>query len=100
MRLVTTASVLYALSLYGVLDGVVVAALFGLALHALLGGRQVLAGVLIGCIGIGGVLLVPALTYLGGIDIHVAITSCMVSYMFAGLVGAVSYARKGSIRWL
>lgn len=56
-------------------------------------------GVLIGCIGIGGVLLVPALIYLGGIDIHVAIASCMVSYMFSGAVGAIAYARAGSIRW-
>lgn len=56
-------------------------------------------GVLIGCVGIGGVLLVPALTYIVGIDIHVAIASCMLSYAFSGAVGAVSYARQGSLQW-
>ncbi len=58
-----------------------------------------LVGVLIGCVGIGGVLLVPALTYLGGMDIQVAIASCMLSYLFSGLVGAIAYSRHGSIRW-
>ena len=56
-------------------------------------------GVLIGCIGIGGVLLVPSLTYIGGMQVHVAIATCMFSYLFSGAVGAVEYARRGSIRW-
>jgi uncharacterized membrane protein YfcA len=58
-----------------------------------------LVGILVGCIGIGGVLLVPALTYIGGMDIHVAIASCMLAYLFSGLMGAVAFARRGSIRW-
>ncbi|MCZ7598498.1 MAG: hypothetical protein M5U09_13335 [Gammaproteobacteria bacterium] len=29
-----------------------------------------LSGILIGCVGIGGVLLVPALAYIGGVDVH------------------------------
>ncbi len=70
-----------------------------IAVITTLAGIALLVGVLIGCIGIGGVLLVPALTYIGGIDIHVAITSSMLSYMFAGLVGAIAYGRAGSIRW-
>ena len=56
-------------------------------------------GVLIGTIGIGGVLLVPALTYLGGMAIHVAIASAMVAYFFAGGMGAIEFSRQGSIRW-
>lgn len=56
-------------------------------------------GILIGCIGIGGVLLVPSLTYVGGMDVHVAIASCMLSYLFSGAVGALEYARRGTIRW-
>ncbi len=56
-------------------------------------------GVLIGSIGVGGVLLVPALTYLGGIEIHIAIAACMLSYAFSGIVGATIYARHKSIRW-
>ncbi len=58
-----------------------------------------LVGVLIGCIGIGGVLLVPSLVYLGGMDVHVAIASCMFSYLFSGGVGAVAFAKRQSIRW-
>ncbi|MGI9303014.1 MAG: sulfite exporter TauE/SafE family protein [Gammaproteobacteria bacterium] len=58
-----------------------------------------LVGILIGCIGIGGVLLVPSLTYIGQIDIHIAIASCMLSYLFSGLIGAIMYANRGSIRW-
>lgn len=56
-------------------------------------------GVLIGGVGVGGVLLVPALVYLGGVDIHVAIAAAMFSYLFTGVVGAAVYARRGSIRW-
>lgn len=58
-----------------------------------------LVGVLIGSIGVGGVLLVPSLTYLAGIDIHIAIAACMLSYAFSGIVGATIYARHKTIRW-
>lgn len=58
-----------------------------------------LVGVLNGAIGIGGVLLVPALTYIGGVAIHVAIASTMLSFFFSGSVGSFVYARRGSIRW-
>lgn len=43
--------------------------------------------------------MVPALIYLAGIDIHIAIASCLFSYAFNGLIGACLYARQGSIRW-
>ena len=69
---------------------VVAAALLGIGL---------LVGVLIGAIGVGGVLLVPVLTYIGGIEIHVAIASAMVAYFFAGGVGSIEFSRQGSIRW-
>lgn len=68
----------------------------GLGLLVLLG---LAVGVLIGCIGIGGVLLVPSLTYIGGLQVHVAIATCMFSYLFSGAVGALEFARRGSIRW-
>lgn len=54
---------------------------------------------LIGSVGVGGILMVPALIYLAGIDIHIAIASCLFSYAFNGLIGAFLYARQGSIRW-
>ena len=56
-------------------------------------------GVLIGCVGIGGVLLVPGLVYLLGMDVQTAIATCMFSFLFSGAAGAVEYARQGSIRW-
>ena len=56
-------------------------------------------GVLIGCVGIGGVILVPALAYLGGIEIRVAIAAAMMGYLLTGVIGATLYARRGSIRW-
>jgi len=68
-------------------------------MFAALLGIGLLVGALIGAIGVGGVLLVPALTYIGGMTIHVAIASAMVAYFFAGSVGSFEFARRGSIRW-
>jgi uncharacterized membrane protein YfcA len=65
----------------------------------LLGGFGVFVGGLIGCVGIGGVLLVPILTYVFHIEIHIAIAAAMFSYMFSGVVGTLIYAQKGSIKW-
>lgn len=64
-----------------------------------LAGAVLFVGVLIGATGIGGVLLVPILAYLGSVPVHLAIASCNFSYLFTGLVGAALYARKGSISW-
>ena len=65
----------------------------------LMGGLGVFVGILIGCVGIGGVLLVPGLTYLFGLPVHTAIAAAMFSYIFSGAAGAAIYARHGSIRW-
>ena len=59
----------------------------------------VIVGVMIGAIGIGGVLLVPTLTYILGLGIHVAIATAMFTYLFSGAVGAFEYARQDSIHW-
>lgn len=64
-----------------------------------LSGILLLVGALVGATGIGGVLLVPSLTYFGLVPIHVAIASASFSYLFTGVLGAALYARKGSIRW-
>lgn len=64
-----------------------------------LAGAVLFVGALIGATGIGGVLLVPILTYLGDVAVHLAIASCNFSYLFTGLVGTALYARKGSISW-
>lgn len=65
----------------------------------LLGAVGLVAGLMIGCIGIGGVIVVPSLAYLGGIPIQVAIAGAMMGYLLTGAVGTVVYARKKSIRW-
>ncbi len=56
-------------------------------------------GILIGSVGIGGVLLVPALKFFGDIPLHTAIPACMLSYIVTGSVGALIYARHGTINW-
>ena len=66
---------------------------------ALVGFLSIFIGILIGGIGIGGVLLVPMLTLIFGLSIHVAICAAMFSYIFSGLVGAILYARQRSINW-
>jgi uncharacterized protein len=58
-----------------------------------------LIGALIGGIGIGGVLLLPAMKYLGDFTLHQLIPACMLAYLFTGLIGASMYARQGSIKW-
>ena len=59
----------------------------------------VIVGIMIGAIGIGGVLLVPTLTYVLGLGIHVAIATAMFTYLFSGAVGVFEYARQDSIHW-
>ena len=54
------------------------------------------SGLLIGCIGIGGVLLVPTLSLLD-IDVHQAIGASMFSFIFSGAIGVWLYTREGSI---
>ena len=56
-------------------------------------------GAMIGAVGIGGVLLAPALNLLLGLSLPVAIATAMVSFVFSGLVGTVSYQAKHAIRW-
>lgn len=57
------------------------------------------SGLMIGCIGIGGVILVPALAYIGGVPIHAAIAAAMAGYILTGLVGTLVFARNKTIRW-
>lgn len=58
-----------------------------------------LVGVLIGCVGIGGVLLPPALAYIGGLGLHLAMATAMWSFLFTGIAGTVSFARHRSLDW-
>jgi uncharacterized membrane protein YfcA len=62
-------------------------------------GAGVVAGVLIGSVGVGGIIIVPILIQSSAVDVQMAIASAMVSYMAAGLVGMLMYARENSIEW-
>lgn len=70
-----------------------------ISLLVLLFGLSIFVGVSIGAVGIGGILLVPMLTFIFGINVHVAIAAAMFSYLFSGVVGAAMYAREKSINW-
>ena len=54
-------------------------------------------GMMIGSIGIGGVLQVPVLHFLGGVPIHAVIPACMLAYLLPGIVGGLVYHRHGSL---
>jgi len=56
-------------------------------------------GALIGAVGIGGVLLVPALTLVASISVHQAVPVCTLSFLATGAIGVIVYARHGSIQW-
>ena len=57
------------------------------------------AGLLVGGVGIGGVIVVPALVYLAGYSLPTAIAAAMSAFVVSGLVGSYAYAKAGSIRW-
>jgi uncharacterized membrane protein YfcA len=58
-----------------------------------------LAGFLIGGVGIGGVIIVPALTYLMNVDVQLAIAAALMGFILTGVVGTFQYERHGSIHW-
>jgi uncharacterized membrane protein YfcA len=52
-----------------------------------------IVGVLIGAVGIGGVLLVPSIYLIAGIEVHEAVPACTLSYLATGVNGVIAYAR-------
>jgi uncharacterized membrane protein YfcA len=69
----------------------------GLALG--IGAIGLLAGLMIGCVGVGGIIVVPALVYGVGMPIQDAIASAMMGYILTGALGTAVYAHAKSIRW-
>lgn len=65
----------------------------------LLAAVAVAVGFFIGAVGVGGVLLIPFLVLLGGLDIHAAAATALFSFLFTGLLGTWLFQRRGSIRW-
>jgi len=56
-------------------------------------------GIAVGCTGIGGVLMIPILTLVLGIDVKHAIAAALLSYLPSGLVAVTLYARRGAVPW-
>ena len=54
------------------------------------------AGLSIGCIGVGGIIVVPALVAVG-VPIHVAIAAAMAGFIVTGAVGTTVFARRGTL---
>ncbi len=56
-------------------------------------------GMLIGAVGIGGVLLIPALIYFTGLGVHEAMATALASFIATGVTGTLAFQRKGTIDW-
>lgn len=56
-------------------------------------------GMLIGAVGIGGILLIPALAAFAGLPIHAAMATALFTFAFTGIAGTVMFQRRGSIDW-
>ena len=56
-------------------------------------------GTLIGAVGIGGILLIPALTAFAGLSIHSAMATALFTFAFTGVTGTIMFQRRGSIDW-
>lgn len=56
-------------------------------------------GVFIGSVGIGGVLLVPALMLWSNLSVHQAAATALFSFLFTGMLGGLLFSRRGTIDW-
>ena len=58
-----------------------------------------IVGFLIGAVGVGGILLIPALIGLAGLTPHQASATALFTFIFTGLLGTFLFQRQGSIDW-
>ncbi|MGH8649789.1 MAG: sulfite exporter TauE/SafE family protein [Burkholderiales bacterium] len=56
-------------------------------------------GMLIGAVGIGGILLIPALSAFAGLGIQEAMATALFTFAFTGITGTLMFQRRGSIDW-
>lgn len=61
----------------------------------LLGVTCLVVGFLCGSTGVGGIIMIPALTLLAGLDTHTAMATALASFFFTALQIGVLYARRG-----
>ena len=67
--------------------------------HVLLFLFTLVIGVFVGGTGVGGVLLVPYLVFVVGMETQLAVASTMFAFLFSGATATYTYARRGSVRW-
>lgn len=58
-----------------------------------------IVGVLIGCVGAGGFLIIPLLDTIAGLSTHQAMGTALFSFIFTGSLGTFLYQRRGSMNW-
>ena len=58
-----------------------------------------LVGILIGTVGVGGILLIPALELLTPLSIQASMATALFTFIFTGIVGTLLFQRRGSIDW-
>lgn len=59
----------------------------------------VLVGILIGAVGVGGILLIPALNLLTSLSIQASMATALFTFIFTGIVGTCLFQQRGSIGW-
>lgn len=59
----------------------------------------VLVGLLIGAVGVGGILLIPALNLLTPLSIQASMATALFTFVFTGIAGTYLFQRRGSIDW-
>lgn len=56
-------------------------------------------GFLIGTVGVGGILLIPAFIGLAGLTPHQASATALFTFIFTGILGTILFQRQGSVDW-
>lgn len=62
-------------------------------------GIAALVGLLVSITGIGGILLIPSMTTLGGLPTHEAMATTLFSLILVGISGTISFQRNGGVNW-
>lgn len=68
-------------------------------MHLALAAVAIVVGTLIGTVGVGGILLIPALAAFAKLSTHTAMATALFSFIFTGVIGTWLYHRRGSIDW-
>lgn len=56
-------------------------------------------GLFIGAVGVGGILLIPALHALTPLSLQASMGTALFTFVFTGIVGTAMFQRRGSIDW-